>query len=201
MIKIKDGRTIIPVSSERIGDIGHLPLDERVRIIFERSLTGDMQDFARKIKRVDYLSAEKGINVDLEDYPIGDGSEISSRLNMIVGKQQISLRSFFDGVVRHPILYDMLKMAGNLTGNYQLKDTPLSLGPKNMTEVIPATESPYFFDRAIRFHEMLYDPKNIDQTRKMVALRFTNQDQLQERAEELYSKMLVEFLGVNLSSQ
>lgn len=202
MIKIaENGRTIIPMISEKVGDIEHLPLEERIKIIFELSLTGDMYDFAKKIKQVDYVSPEKGVNIHLEDHPIGNGTEISSRMNMIIGDQYISLRSFFDGIVRHVIIHDMLKMTGNLTGRYQLKDSALFLGPKEMTEVIPATESPYFFDRAKSFFRMLYDPENVVKTAKMVALRATNHGQLQGRAEELYSKMLTEFLGADFSSQ
>lgn len=200
-IKVKDGRTIIPISPERIGDIEHLPLEERVSIILDLSLSGEIRNFAQRVKAVNYISHEKGVNIDFKDYSLGEDSKISARINMILGDHEISLRSFFDGAINHAIIYDLLKMTGSLTGRYQLKNDQIYLGPKEITEIIPATESPYLLERAKDIYGKLYDPKNINQTRTMAALRFTNHDQLQGRAEELYSKMLVEFLGVDFTSQ
>ena len=94
-------------------------------------------------------------------------------------------------------------MHNALTETYKLEDATLYLGPKEMTEVIPATEGPYVVGVVKRIYDKLYSPDAIDQTRKMVALRVTDhiEPQINDRAKELYSRKLLEFLGLSFSSQ
>jgi hypothetical protein len=201
MITLEKGRTVISTSPEKIGDIEHLPLEERTKIILEQTeLSPAMHEFTKNIKKVNYLSEQKGVNIEFEDIYSGD-TRISSLMNMILGEKYISLRLFLDGMVNHSIIYDLLKIHSALTETYKLKDSRLYLGPKEMTEVIPAIEGPYVAGVAKRLHDKLYSPEMINETRKMVALRVVRHDQLQERADELYSKKLLEFLGLSFSSQ
>jgi hypothetical protein len=191
-VKVEGGRTIIPF---KVGFDNAEPhrLENTVQSILS-SIDFPFDD--RRIKKILNRGSNE-IDVYLEDYEIGENAKISPQINMLAMERDLSLRLFFDGPIRHVILYDLLKMQSTLDGRYELKNAPV--GCQEMTEVIPATQGKYFIDSAKRLYQITYD--NVELIRKMIPLRITNHEMLDETAKEKYSKMMLGLLGVDFSSQ